>query len=150
MDKFSYLVQNTIARLKTEVKTIQHSVDSHSVDVPLSKSRLDVVDKNFVDVITKVDHVSIKDSNVHQIGKKSSLNENQQSTPILVSGNASGEQTPSPGQRVVDMVVSRGVTQRKTGAINTLRPRQMDAISQTTFSNGFCSMKMFEFRLKFH
>ena len=35
-------------------------------------------------------------------------------------------------------------------AINTLRPRQMDAISQTTFSNAFSWMKMFEFRLKFH
>ena len=34
--------------------------------------------------------------------------------------------------------------------INTLRPRQMDAISQTTFSNAFSWMKMFEFRLKFH
>ena len=35
-------------------------------------------------------------------------------------------------------------------AINLLRPRQMDAISQTTFSNAFSWMKMFEFRLKFH
>ena len=34
--------------------------------------------------------------------------------------------------------------------LNTLRPRQMDAISQTTFSNAFSSMKMFEFRLKLH
>ena len=33
---------------------------------------------------------------------------------------------------------------------NTLRPRQMDAISQTTFWNAFSWMKMFEFRLKFH
>ena len=33
---------------------------------------------------------------------------------------------------------------------NTLRPRQMDAISQTTFSSAFSWMKMFEFRLKFH
>ena len=114
-DKFSDLVQSTVASLKTEVKTIQHSVDSHSVDVSLCKSRLDVVDKNIVDVITKVDHVSIKDSNVHQIGKKSSLNENQQSTPILVSGNAAGEQIPSPGQRWVVDIVSRGVTQPKTG-----------------------------------
>ena len=69
------------------------------MDVSLCKSRLDVVDKNIVDVIAKVDHVSIIDSNVHQIGKKSSLNENQQSTPILVSGNAAGEQIPSSGQR---------------------------------------------------
>ena len=36
------------------------------------------------------------------------------------------------------------------GMVNTLRPRQMDAISQTTFSNAFSWMKMFEFRLKFH
>ena len=34
--------------------------------------------------------------------------------------------------------------------INILRPRQMDAISQTTFSSAFSQMKMFEFRLKFH
>ena len=34
--------------------------------------------------------------------------------------------------------------------VNTLKPRQMDAISQTTFSNAFSWMKMFEFRLEFH
>ena len=34
--------------------------------------------------------------------------------------------------------------------VDTLRSRQMGAISQTTFSNAFSSMKMFEFRLKFH
>ena len=34
--------------------------------------------------------------------------------------------------------------------VNTLRPRKMYAISQTTFSNAFSWMKMFEFRLKFH
>ena len=34
--------------------------------------------------------------------------------------------------------------------ISSLRPRQMDAISQTTFSNAFFLMKMFEFRLKFY
>ena len=34
--------------------------------------------------------------------------------------------------------------------LNSLRPRQMDAISQTPFSNAFSWMKMFEFRLKFH
>ena len=33
--------------------------------------------------------------------------------------------------------------------VNSLRPRKMDAISQTTFSNAFSWMKMFEFRLKF-
>ena len=33
--------------------------------------------------------------------------------------------------------------------INTLRPRQMDTIFQTTFSNTFLWMKMNEFRLKF-
>ena len=33
---------------------------------------------------------------------------------------------------------------------NTLRPRQKDVISQTTFSNAFSWMKMFEYRLKFH
>ena len=35
-------------------------------------------------------------------------------------------------------------------SINSLRPWQMDAISQTTFSNAFSWIKMFEFRLKFH
>ena len=34
--------------------------------------------------------------------------------------------------------------------INTLRPRQMDAIAQRTFSNAFSWMNMFEFLLKFH
>ena len=34
--------------------------------------------------------------------------------------------------------------------INTLRPRQLDAIWQTTFSNAFSWMRMFEFLLKFH
>ena len=34
--------------------------------------------------------------------------------------------------------------------VNTLRPRQVDAISQTIFSNAFSWMKMYEFRLKFH
>ena len=33
---------------------------------------------------------------------------------------------------------------------NTLRPRQMAAIFQTTFSKGFSWMKIFEFRSKFH
>ena len=34
-------------------------------------------------------------------------------------------------------------------SLNTLRPRQMDALSQTTFSNAFSWMKMLEFRLTF-
>ena len=34
--------------------------------------------------------------------------------------------------------------------VNTLRPRQMDAIWQTTFSSAFSWMKMFEFLLNFH
>ena len=38
----------------------------------------------------------------------------------------------------------------RNSSLNTLRPRQMDAISQTTFSNAFSWMKMYEFRLKFH
>ena len=33
---------------------------------------------------------------------------------------------------------------------NTLRPRQMTAVSQTTLSNAFSWMKMVEFRLRFH
>ena len=35
-------------------------------------------------------------------------------------------------------------------SFNTLRPRQMDVISQTTFSSAFSWMKMFELRLKCH
>ena len=34
--------------------------------------------------------------------------------------------------------------------INTFRPRKMDAIFQTAFSNAFSSMKMYEFLVKFH
>ena len=34
--------------------------------------------------------------------------------------------------------------------VNTLRPRQNSAISQTTFSSAFSWMKILEFRLKFH
>ena len=37
-----------------------------------------------------------------------------------------------------------------TKVFNTLRPRQMDAISQTTFSNAFSWTKMLEFGLNFH
>ena len=33
---------------------------------------------------------------------------------------------------------------------NKTRPRKMDAIFQTAFSNGFSWMKMYEFQLKFH
>ena len=39
---------------------------------------------------------------------------------------------------------------RVTSLINTLRSRQMDAISQTTSSSAFSWMKIFEFRLKCH
>ena len=38
----------------------------------------------------------------------------------------------------------------KMPSFNTLRPRQMDAISQMTFLNAFSWMKMHEFRLIFH
>ena len=41
-------------------------------------------------------------------------------------------------------------TKFSTFIFNTLRPRQMYAISQTTFSNAFSWMKMLEFRLKCH
>ena len=34
--------------------------------------------------------------------------------------------------------------------LNTLRPRQMAAIFQTTFSNAFSWMKIYQFRLRFH
>ena len=114
-DKFSDLVQHAVMSLKTEVVTVKHSVDSKSVDVALCKSRLDVVDKNLTDVITKLKHIPIKNSNVHQSGQNVYPNENQQSMPILVSGNATREQIPSPGQRRVVDTVSRGVTQPKTG-----------------------------------
>ena len=59
-DKFSDLVQHAIISLKTEVVTVKHSVDSKSVDVALCKSRLDVVDKNMADVITKLKHIAMK------------------------------------------------------------------------------------------
>ena len=114
-DKFSDLVQHAVMSLKTEVVTVKHSVDSKSVDVALCKSRLDVVDKNLTDVITKLKHIPIKNSNVHQSGQNLYPNENQQSMPILVSGNATREQIPGPGQRRVVDTVSRGVTQPKTG-----------------------------------
>ena len=114
-DKFSDLVQHAVMSLKTEVVTVKHSVDSKSVDVALCKSRLDVVDKNLTDVITKLKHIPIKNSNVHQSGQNLYPNENQQSMPILVSGKATREQIPSPGQRRVVDTVSRGVTQPKTG-----------------------------------
>ena len=35
-------------------------------------------------------------------------------------------------------------------SVNTLRPRQMDAICQTTFSSAFYWMKTFELLIKFH
>ena len=114
-DKFSDLVQHAVMSLKTEVVTVKHSVDSKSVDVALCKSRLDVVDKNLTDVITKLKHIPIKNSNVHQSGQNLYPNGNQQSMPILASGNATREQIPSPGQRRVVDTVSRGVTQPKTG-----------------------------------
>ena len=72
LNKFSDFVQNTVASLKTEVKTIKHSVDFYSVDMSLCKSWIDVVNKHIVDVITKVDDVSIKYNNVHQIDEKTS------------------------------------------------------------------------------
>ena len=34
--------------------------------------------------------------------------------------------------------------------LNTLRPRQMATISQTTFSNAFSWIKIYEFQLRFH
>ena len=61
-DKFSDLVQHAVMSLKTEVMTVKHSV-------ALCKSRLDVVDKNMADVITKLKHIPIKNSNVHQGGQ---------------------------------------------------------------------------------
>ena len=46
--------------------------------------------------------------------------------------------------------VSAWATNHPSSGLNTLRPRQMDAIWQTTFSNAFSWMKMFEFLLNFH
>ena len=46
--------------------------------------------------------------------------------------------------KTLSLNISRGI------AINTLRPRQMAAIFQTTLSNGFSWIKMYEFRLTFH
>ena len=58
-----------------------------------------------------------------------------------------------PNWQFSDAFISEYLTAAMTNwayAFNTLRPRQIDAISQTTFSNAFSWMKMFEFRLKFH
>ena len=87
--------------------TVKHSVDSKSVDVALCKNRLDVVvDKNMADVITKLTHIPIKNSSVHQNGQNLNPNENQQSSPIFVSGNATRAQIPGPGHRVSGYFVS--------------------------------------------
>ena len=40
--------------------------------------------------------------------------------------------------------------QHEHSIVNTLRPRQINANFQTTFSNGYYWMKMYEFRSKFH
>ena len=112
-NKFSDFVHYAIMRLKTEVKTIKHSMSSKSLDVALCKSRLDVVDKNMADVTIKLRHIPIKNSNVHQSGQHSYRNENQQSTPTYVSGNSNLAQIPSPGLLVVD-ILSCAVTQPKT------------------------------------
>ena len=42
------------------------------------------------------------------------------------------------------------LAKKKQDNINILRPRQMAAIFQTTFSNAFSLMKIYEFRLRFH
>ena len=47
-----------------------------------------------------------------------------------------------------DMTMPCGVI--RPHCVNSLRPRQMDAIFQTILSNAFSWMKMLEFRLKFH
>ena len=49
-----------------------------------------------------------------------------------------------------DPLIKPSTSWRWVSELNTLRPRQMDAISQTTFPNALSWMKMFEFRLKFH
>ena len=113
-DTFSDLVQHAVMSLKTGVVTVKHSVDSKSVDVALCKSRLDVFDKKLDGCNYQIKAYSYKNSNVHQSGQNLYPNENQQSMPILVSGNATREQIPSPGQRRVVDIVSRGVTQPKT------------------------------------
>ena len=58
-----------------------------------------------------------------------------------------GERRTSP---VTDPYSSQSITLNVRGPINTLRSRQMAAISQTTFSNAFSCMKMYGFRLRFH
>ena len=56
------------------------------------------------------------------------------------------------GHFTLDALASRPVAcwTVEVNMINSLRPRQMDAISQTTFSNAFSRMKMNEFHLGFH
>ena len=116
IDNVSKIVQDRLNFQDDKVVKLDDKFsDLGSVDVALCKSRLDVVDKNLTDVITKLKHIPIKNSNVHQSGQNLYPNENQQSMPILVSGNATREQIPSPGQRRVVDTVSRGVTQPKTG-----------------------------------
>ena len=51
---------------------------------------------------------------------------------------------------MVLIYISQEYFSTSTRRVNSLRPRQMDAIFQTTFSNAFSSMKMYEFLLKFH
>ena len=93
--KFSDLVQHAVMSLKIEVVTVKHSVDSKSVDVALCKSRLNVVDKNIADVITKLKYIPIKNSNVHQTGQNLHPNENQQSTQILENDTSATPKTVS-------------------------------------------------------
>ena len=65
--------------------------------------------------------------------------------PVGLGHTVSGERgfnIMSAGSRCPQIISSLG--------LNTLRPRHMDAISQTTFSKAFSWMKMFELRLKFH
>ena len=66
------------------------------------------------------------------------------------SGIRSLPYTPLPDTRLPGMHHNCHSCQGRLKIINTLRPRQMDAISQTTFSNAFSWMKMHEFRFRFH
>ena len=95
----------------------------------------------------------------------SSLNMLSHSYDGFVPRDVARQTTQSHHQRSPDMTTSyktTGEVHTITHALrhheptqdycpfNTLRPRQMDAISQTPFSNAFSWIKMFEIRLKFY
>ena len=68
---------------------------------------------------------------------------------IIGFGKALSCKSLSNAKRVLNMGISKDPKQEGL-SINPLRQRQNAAIFQTTFSNAFSWMKMYEFRLRFH